>query len=95
MDNMKDTFRKVIGGYAGKALNGYSYLTTSPDETVFTVIAVGKIRGERFVNVGLVVRLIGERIVVERDVNEKPLVDALMQAGIPQSQIVLAYGGEA
>ena len=94
MNILKDTLRKVIDCYAGKALNGHSYLTVSPDEQIFTVVAVGKIKGERFVNVGLVVRLIGERIVIERDVNDKPLVDALLQAGIPRSQIVLAYAGE-
>ena len=33
-------------------------------------------------------------IVIERDVNDKPLVDALLQAGIPRKQIVLAYAGE-
>ncbi len=94
MDAMTNTLRKVIDGYAGKALNGHSYLTISPDEQVFTVVAVGKIEGERFVNVGLVVHLIADRIVIERDVNDKPLVDALIQAGIPRSQIVLAYAGE-
>lgn len=27
--------------------------------------------------------------------NNKPLVDALMQAGIPRAQIILGYAGEA
>jgi hypothetical protein len=42
----------------------------------------------------LLVRLVHDHIVIERDINSKPLVDALMQAGIPRERIVLAYAGE-
>jgi hypothetical protein len=87
--------QKVMMGYAGKALNGYSYLTSSADQQVFTVVSVGQVRGQRIVDTGLVVRLRNNRIIIEHDVNDKPLVDALLQAGIPRQQIVLAYAGEA
>ncbi len=43
----------------------------------------------------LVARVAGDRIIVERDVNDKPLVDALGQAGVPRRSIVLAYAGES
>jgi len=43
----------------------------------------------------LVARVAGDRIIVERDVNDKPLVDALVQAGVPRRSIVLAYAGES
>jgi hypothetical protein len=33
-------------------------------------------------------------VVIERDQNDKLVVDALLQAGVPRSQIVLAYAGE-
>jgi hypothetical protein len=56
---------------------------------------VGHVRDQRIVDTGLVVRLIGEKVIIERDVNDKPLVDALLQAGIPRGQIVLAYAGES
>ena len=39
-------------------------------------------------------RLLEDHIIIERDVNDKSLVDALLQANIPRSQIVLAYAGE-
>jgi hypothetical protein len=34
------------------------------------------------------------QIVIEMDDSNKPLVDALLQAGIPRSKIILAYAGE-
>jgi hypothetical protein len=82
-------------GYAGSALNGWSYLTSSADQLFYTVTSVGQVRDQHIVDTGLVARIAGERIVIEHDVNDKPLVDALLQAGVPREQIVLAYAGES
>lgn len=92
---LRETLNQTLQSYAGKALNGYSYLTTSADGDVFTVVSVARFGDERIVDTGLVARLVGDKIVIEHDINDKPLVDALMQAGIPRSQIILAYMGEA
>jgi hypothetical protein len=37
---------------------------------------------------------VGNRIVIDHDANSDPLVEALLEAGIPRDQIVLAYAGE-
>jgi hypothetical protein len=37
---------------------------------------------------------VNDQIIIERDINNKPLVDALVQNGIPREQIILAYAGE-
>jgi len=42
----------------------------------------------------LIVRIIRNDVIIERDDNDPPLVDALRQAGVPRSQIILAYAGE-
>ena len=41
--------------------------------------------------ISLVVRIIGEKVIVEHDTNNKPAADALIQAGISRKNIVLAY----
>lgn len=92
---MREILHETLQGYAGKALNGYSYLTTSAEGNVFTIVSVAHFGDERIVDTGLVARLSGDTIVIEHDVNDKPLVDALIQAGVPRSQIILAYMGEA
>ncbi len=94
MDRLIETLRTVLEGYTGEALNGYSYLTESRDSTVFTVVSIGYLSDKRIVDAGLIVRVVGDRIIIERDVNDKPLVDALLQAHVPRHQIVLAYAGE-
>ena len=94
MDRLIDTLRNVLESYTGDALNGYSYLTESKDGKAFTVVSVGYLPDKRIVDAGLIVRLVGTRIIIERDVNDKPLVEALLAANIPRQQIVLAYAGE-
>jgi hypothetical protein len=91
MDTLKSVLLTVLQGYAGKGLNGSSYLTTSEDGTVFAIVSVAQVRDKHVVDAGLVVRLVNEQIIIETDVNDKPLVDALVQAGVARSQIVLAY----
>lgn len=59
-----------------------------------SVVFVGEIRGKPFTDVSILARIVGQRVIIERDVTNKPLVDALMQAGVPREQIVLAYAGE-
>jgi len=95
MDRLTEVLKQTMTGYTGKALNGYSYLTSSEDQQLFTVVSVGYVPDKRIVETGLIARVLGAHIVIERDVNDKPLVDALMQNGIGRDQIVLAYAGEA
>jgi hypothetical protein len=95
MDTLRDTLQRIMEGYAGRALNGYSYLLLSPDCQVFAILSVGHVRDRHIVDTGLVARLQDNRIIIERDVNDKPLLDALLQAGVPRSQIVLRYAGES
>src|SRR5436189_6210591 len=90
VDSMKEIVRKEVTAYTGKGLNGYSYLVANPDQLAFTVVTVGYIDGERFANADLIVRIISNYIVIERDDNDPQLVDALLQAGIPRAQIILS-----
>ena len=39
-------------------------------------------------------RIVGNRVVIEEDMTDKKLVDALLQRGILRDQIILAYEGE-
>jgi hypothetical protein len=94
MDTLKMTLQRVIEGYTGKGLNGYAYLINDSERAVFTVISVGYIKGQRLVDANLIARVVDDKIIIERDMNDKVLVDALLQAGVPRSQVALAYAGE-
>ncbi len=95
MDTLKETVTKAMDGYAVKGLNSDAYLTVSPDENLLTVVDIAQSGGKRIVETSLIVRILNNQIIIEHDDNNKPLVDALLQAGIPRSKIVLSYLGEA
>ena len=92
MDILKDTVRAVMAGYARKGLNSHSDLTHNDDYTVLTVVTT--VNGKNTPFMSLLVRILADMVVIERDQNDKPLVDALVQAGIPRHRIVLVYAGE-
>lgn len=94
MGELKPTLDRVLRGYTGKAFNGYSTLTSSDDQQHFVITSVANVQGRRVINTALVVHLTDDHIIIDRDINTKPLVDALIQAGIPRTQIILAYPDE-
>ncbi|MBV9281417.1 MAG: XisI protein [Chloroflexi bacterium] len=65
------------------------------DRTVMTIILVGDLRGQHFAVTSLVARIADGHIVIEHDINDKPVADALVAAGVPRQQIILAYAGES
>jgi len=95
MATLKQTVLKVVSEYAKDGLNCTSYLTQNEDGSLLTVVDIEDSPNAHDMGVSLVVRIIGEKVIVERDMNNKPAIDALIQAGISRKNIVLAYAGEA
>ena len=94
METLQHTLKAAMAGYAGPALNGESLLTASADGRVLTIVSIGPLAGETVVDIGLIARVVDERVIIDGDANNKPLIDALLQAGVPRRQIVLVYAGE-
>jgi|SRR5690606_7974244 len=95
MDRLKSILEDTLSGYAGEALNGHLYLTKSNQDALFSIMSIAKVGDETVIETGIVARIIAETIIIEKDISNKPLVDALVQNGIDRKQIVLAYAGEA
>lgn len=94
MARLMHVLKETMQPYAGKALNGYLYLTMNEDETVYMITSIAKINDETVIETGIVARVENDMIVIERDISNKPLLDALIQAGVSRETIVLAYAGE-
>jgi hypothetical protein len=94
MATLKQIVRRAMQEYSGDAHNGHTYLTVSPDGDIFTIVGFGTIRGQHFVATGLIARILNDFVIIEHDQTDKPLVDALIQSGIPRENIILAYAGE-
>ncbi len=92
--DLRTVLSEAIQPYAGEMLNGFAYLTISIDQSVYSVVSVAKLKSERVKHLSLLVRVVGETVIIEHDDTDQPLIDALLHAGIPRSQIILAYAGE-
>jgi hypothetical protein len=94
MASLREIVVNETSKYAVDGLNGYSVLTSTPDQRFLTVVSIAEVRGQRLATTSLIVHLEPDTIIIEHDINSKPLVDALVQAGIPREKIILAYAGE-
>lgn len=90
----REIVHDVIAEYAKTSLNGLAYLMQNTNENLLSVISQSIQQGQSYVTVNLLVRLAAHIIIVEHDANNKPLYEALMQAGISREHIILAYAGE-
>lgn len=95
MDKLKETVTRVVSEYASPHSNARLFFTTTPDGNLLTVLGIGAIQGKRFVTTYQVVEITGNHVVIHQDLSDKIVVDALVQAGIPRQQIILAYAGES
>lgn len=94
MASLKDTVRDVVAEYAGPVFFGKSYFLHDETCNAFSVLIVTRMKGIREADYSLTVRIENDLVIVERDQNDKIVLDALLQAGIPREQIILAYAGE-
>lgn len=95
MGGLTETVRREVDKYAGRALNGNMYSVLDDEHRTYTVLAVQLPRGSQVVRAVVMARIEGDKVIIEEDRTNKPLVEALEQAGIPREKIVLAYAGEA
>ena len=91
---LKEILLEELEGYTGEGLNDVAYLTTNEAKGIYTIVDIATMRDKHLCSTVLVARLAGERVVIEQDRHDKPLVEALEARGVPPSQIVLAYQGE-
>ena len=81
--------------YAAGALDGICYSILDDEQQRYTAVFVPDDRRE-YADTIVMARVDGDKIIIEHDSTDKPLVDALMiNAGIPREQIILAYQGES
>jgi hypothetical protein len=96
MDGLKEIIRAEVAAYAGngRGANVIAFPILDDERQTYAVIAVDYPTREEIALVVVLARIVGEQIVIEEDTTDKKLVAALLQRGIPRSQIVLAYANE-
>jgi hypothetical protein len=88
--------REEVCKYAanGRGLNVRLFFVADEVRMIFNVVDVEYPVRKDIAGIVVMARIVGDKVIVEEDTTDKPLVDALIQRGIPREQIILAYRGE-
>jgi hypothetical protein len=97
MANLAEILKAEVAAYAGngQGANVRLFAVLDDDQQVYTVNTVRYPERTRPANVMVMARILGEQVVIEEDRTDRPLLEALLQAGLKREQIILAYAGEA
>ncbi len=88
------TVQHEVAAYVRPSPNATAYYVEDPTRQVFAVLSVPA-RDPQRTSVVIMAQVVDNRVLILSDKTNKPLYEALLQAGIPRDQIVLVYEGEA
>jgi hypothetical protein len=99
MDRVADltsVIQHQVKDYAVPTYKAKTYYVGDEKQQIYTVIVVPNDNYPFPTKAGITVmaRIVDEYVVIDQDITDRPLYEALIAAGIPREQIVLAYAGE-
>jgi hypothetical protein len=96
MATLTDIVHEEVTKYASSGRGAGIRLFPALDDyhQVYTVVAVDYPTKKDLAYVVILARIADDHIIIEEDTTDKPLVNALLQRGVPREKIVLAYQGE-
>ncbi len=96
MDTLTQILKEEVSAYAGngRGANILLFPILDDEHHTYAVNAVDYPTREDVAMVMILVRIVGDKVVIEEDTTDKKLVDALLRRGISRQQIILAYADE-
>jgi hypothetical protein len=94
MDSLEHIVKRVVHGYAVTGANLRTVAFSNDEQHFYAVNIIDTPVRKRPAGVMVMARVEGDKVIIEEDLTDRPLVDALVRAGIPREQIVLAYAGD-
>ena len=94
MDNLTDIIKEVVFSYAGGGFELQTVKLADEERKTFAVSVVDRPVRHHPPQIMVMVHIEGDRVIIDEDLTDRPLVDALVRAGIPREKIVLAYANE-
>jgi hypothetical protein len=95
MDRLTDVVRDVVFWYAGGGFDLRTYAMVDEAQHAYSVISVSEPVGKFPSSVIVLARILDNLVIIEEDTTDRPLLNKLLEAGIPRHQIVCANEGEA
>lgn len=93
--SLAEITHREVSRYAVDSDDVQLYSVLDDEHKTYAVNVVPANVQERPAWVAVMVRVVGDYVVIDEDSTDKPLVDALMMNGdVPREKIILAYRGE-
>jgi hypothetical protein len=88
--------RSEVEDYArATAHKASSYAISDIHRQIYAVVDVPDYPQKFPAQTIVMARILNEKVVIDEDITDRPLVKELVRAGIPREQIILAYAGES
>lgn len=94
MDHLTDTIKAVVFSYAGGGFDLQTFKLADEHQKTFAVSVVDTPVRHHAPQIMVMAHIEGDIVIIDEDLTDRPLVDALVSAGIPREKIVLAYANE-
>ncbi len=90
-----DITRHEVAAYVANSFTSTLYALLDDTQKRYAVVALPHLPRPHPSRVVVMARVVEDKIIIDEDITDKPLVEALMtNAGVPREQIVLVYAGE-
>lgn len=97
MDRVADLttiLRREVSDYSGPALKATTHYIEDAARQIYTVVVVPDLPRPFHARVIVMARIVEDKVVIDEDTTDRPLVDELVRAGVPRERITLLYAGE-
>jgi len=91
MASLNDLVKDVVFSYASGGLNLRTYPLYNEEQHIYAVNVIDWPERHRPAAVVILARVEEDQVIIEEDLTDRPLVDALVDAGIHREQIILKY----
>jgi hypothetical protein len=92
---LSPTIQQIVEAYGrGKTYGAVTYPVVDPTRQIYTVIVVPDYPRKFNSGVAVMARVVGDTVVIDEDITDRPLWEELVRAGVPREKIVLTYAGE-
>ena len=94
MASLATIVKEVVFSYASGGLNLRTFALSNEEQGVYSVNVVDWPERHRPASVVVLARVEGEQVIIEEDLTDRPLIEALVSAGVQREQIILKYTEE-
>src|SRR5258708_37495064 len=93
IENLSAIVRHEVEAYVSPSPNATLYFMENKIDRLYATVSIPH-RHEQ-ARVVVMARVAGDRVIIEEDITDRPLLGALQHPGIPREHLILAYLGEA